>query len=154
MTDALVALPADAESYLRPSAAHAYYGGDVVPRAPSFAEGRRLIQDGIAEIARRGRAVIVAHAASMALASAPGVLRVHVTASVKTRVDRLWIPNKLVSEEEHAKAVGESDRQRAKYLQKFYDVEREMPTHYDIVINTDALAVEQAVAAVTAVAQS
>jgi cytidylate kinase len=87
----------------------------------------------------------------MALAGNPDVLRVHVTASPKTRVRRMWITNKLISEDEHARYVAESDQQRQKYLKKFYGVAEEMPTHYDLVINTDVLEPERAVAAVLAV---
>ncbi len=87
----------------------------------------------------------------MALAERPDVLRVHVTASPKTRIRRMWITNKLVSEDEHARYVAESDRQRQKYLQKFYGVAEELPTHYDLVINTDVLELERAVAAVLGV---
>jgi cytidylate kinase len=85
------------------------------------------------------------------LAEKPDVLRVHVTAAPKTRVRRMWITNKLLSEDEHARYVVESDRQRQKYLQKFYGVAEELPTHYDLVINTDVLELERAVAAVLAV---
>jgi hypothetical protein len=43
---------------------------------------------------------------------------------------------------------------RQKYLQKFYDVTEELPTHYDPVINTDTLDPEHATAAVLAVARA
>jgi cytidylate kinase len=95
---------------------------------------------------------LVAHAASLALAGRADVLRVHIVASEQTRVSRLWLPNKLVSEEEYAKAIAESDHQRRQYLARFYDVDQESPTHYDLVINTDMLGIEQAVAAIATVA--
>ena len=113
---------------------------------------RRFIEDAILEIARCGQVVIVAHAASMALARHADVLRVHVTASIPTRVHRLSVPNKLLSEGERARAIAESDRKRERYLARFYDIENESPMHYDLVINTDVLGIEQAVAAVVAVA--
>ena len=154
LMDALVSPPRELEGYLRPSATREYYSADVTPSAPSFEEGRRLIQEALVEIAAHGRVVIVAHAASLALAQRPDVLRVHVTASVTTRVRRLWITNKLISEDEHAAYITENDRQRQKYLQKFYGVAQELPTHYDLVVNTDALEAEQAVAAVLAIARA
>jgi len=154
LMDALVAPPKEIEGHLRPSAGREYYSTDVTPSAPSFEEGRRLIQDALIETASRGRVVIVAHAASLALAKRPDVLRVHVTASRETRIRRLWITNKLINEEEHAKYVGEADRQRQKYLQKFYGIAEELPTHYDLVINTDALEPEHAAAAVLAIVGS
>jgi cytidylate kinase len=33
---------------------------------------------------------------------------------------------------------------RRDYLKRFYGVDRESPTHYDIVINTDVFSTEQA----------
>ena len=42
-------------------------------------------------------------------------------------------------------AVRASDDARADYLRRFYGVTVELPTHYDIVINTDELASERAV---------
>ena len=36
------------------------------------------------------------------------------------------------------------DAARRDYLKRFYGVDEESPTHYDLVINTDVLSVEQA----------
>lgn len=130
----------------------AYAGADVRSSSAPAEQLRRLIKDAIVEIAQRGRAVIVAHAASMALARDPGVLRVLVTASVATRIRRLSVASPIVSEDEHAKAVAESDRQRREYLSRFYGVDDESPTHYDLVINTDVLEVGAAVTAIVALA--
>ena len=151
--DALIAAPVQAKGYLGGEGQRDYYAEDAPPPTALPAESlRRFIQEAIVEIARRGQVVIVAHAASLALAGRPDVLRVHIVASKQTRVSRMWLPNKLVSEEEYAKAIAESDHQRRQYLARFYDVEQESPTHYDLVINTDMLGIEQAVAAITAVA--
>jgi cytidylate kinase len=149
--DALFTTALETESYF----ARRRRGDDPETRpsaAPPTEDVRRLMQEAIVEIAQRGQAVIVAHAASMALGTRPGVLRVHVTASEAMRVRRLWIGNKLVNEDEYRKAIAEADLQRAKYLERFYDVATELPTHYDLVINTDVLDVGQAAAAVVAAA--
>ena len=153
LIDALVAAPAPSKGYIG-AAQDSYYGEDVSPPTAAVpAESlRRFIQEAIVEIARRGQMVIVAHAASFALAGKAEVLRVHVMASHRTRLTRLWLPNKLVSEEEYAKAIAESDHQRRQYLARFYDVDQESPTDYDLVINTDMLGIEQAVAAIATVA--
>ena len=42
------------------------------------------------------------------------------------------------------RAVKDSDAGRRDYLKRFYDVDEELPTHYDLVVNTDALSVELA----------
>lgn len=150
LVEALVPSPRSPEVARR--AKGDYYGGDAPPVVASKDELRRLIQTAIVEIARRGDAVIVAHAASYALARQAEALRVCVTASPEVRLRRLWVPNKLVSEEEYAKAMAESDRQRQRYLARFYDVDEELPTHYDLILNTDHLRLDQAINAIVAVA--
>ncbi len=153
LTEALFATPEEVASYFTPRDRRRYEDHVSASARPPHERLRRLIQDAIVEIAARGSAVIVAHAASMALAGTSDVLRVHVTASLKTRVARLWLPNKLISEDEYAKTIAESDRQRQKYLERFYDVREETPNLYDLVINTDALAIERAVATVVTAAR-
>ena len=120
--------------------------------APPPAEHHReLIREAIHETADAGNVVIVAHAASIALAGREGILRVLVTASANTR--ELRLADGLVDEETEA-AVRDSDAARADYLDRFYGVEPELPTHYDIVVNTDVLTVEQAAAAIALLAES
>lgn len=104
---------------------------------------RELIRDAIVDVADEGKAVIVSHAASFALAGRDGVLRVLVTASPDVREGRLSTDAGL-DEEEAAKAMKKSDAARADYLKRFYGVDRELPTQYDLVVNTDLLTVGQA----------
>jgi cytidylate kinase len=40
--------------------------------------------------------------------------------------------------------VKDSDAGRRDYLRRFYGIDEELPTHYDLVVNTDVLTVEQA----------
>ena len=47
-----------------------------------------------------------------------------------------------------------SDRERTDYFRRFYELTEELPTHYDMVINTEALTPEQAVSAIVAAAES
>jgi hypothetical protein len=154
LMDALVAPPMKVEGYLSKRGTTDYYAStEVRPSlAPPQEALRRLIQETILEIARRGDAVIVAHAASMALAREKSVLRVLVTASVKTRTQRLWLTTRLLGEAESTRAVADSDRERQRYLERFFDVKEELPTYYDLVVNTDVLRIEQAVAAIVAAA--
>jgi len=106
------------------------------------AEIRGLIQAAIEETAARGDVVIVAHAASFALSRSRDVLRVLVTASPESRAQRLT--ETLGFDPETAqKAIKESDAARADYLRRFYRVDEESPTHYDLVVNTGSLAPER-----------
>ena len=109
-----------------------------------------FIREAIGEIAEQGNTVIVAHAASLALGARPDVLRVLVTASVATRVHRLRHSANLLSESDAATAVQQSDKERDYYLRRFYHVREELPTHYDLVVNTDVLSIQQAVSAILA----
>jgi uncharacterized protein len=104
---------------------------------------RVLIRETIEQTAARGNAVIVAHAASHAVRPGPAVLRVLVTASPDTRATRVADAEGL-DQARAARAVKDSDAGRADYLKRFYDVGEELPTHYDLVFNTDTLSAEQA----------
>jgi cytidylate kinase len=114
---------------------------------------RILIRAVIEEVAEAGQAVIVAHAASMALAGRTHVLRVLVTASPATRAARLAAEQGLGSTDAAA-AVAASDRERRDYFQRFYHIRHELPTHYDLVLNTDVLAPERAADIIVSAVQS
>jgi len=104
---------------------------------------RAFILEAIEQTAARGQAVIVAHAASYTLGHGTDALRVLVTASPDTRAARL-VSAKGLEQAEGARTVNDSDAGRADYLKRFYGISQESPTHYDLVVNTDAVSVEQA----------
>jgi cytidylate kinase len=104
---------------------------------------RALIRETVVQTATRGNVVIVAHAASHALEPVPHMLRVFVTASPATRQKRV-AAEEQVDEAEAARTIKDSDAGRRDYLKRFYSVDSESPTHYDVVVNTDLLSTEQA----------
>ncbi len=104
---------------------------------------RALVRETISLTAAQGDVVIVAHGASHAVSRAHEALRVLVTASEETRTARI-AGTKDGDEGRAAREVKDSDAARRDYLMRFYDIGRESPVHYDLVINTDALSVEQA----------
>jgi cytidylate kinase len=110
--------------------------------APTDADLRVLITDVLRSFADGGSVVIVSHAASFALAGRD-VLRVFVTASDQTRARRVAEATGT-AEGDGAKQVRKEDGARADYLKRFYAVDRELPTHFDIVVNTDVLTPEKA----------
>ena len=126
------------------SLAGAYPGLVVGPAPPLVDEEllRGLIQQSVHETATAGSIVIVAHAASIALAGEPDVLRVLVTASPEVRASRLGAAQGL-DDKAAAKAITDSDAGRASYMKKFYGIGRELPTHYDLVLSTDVLSTQQ-----------
>jgi Cytidylate kinase len=106
---------------------------------------RAFIRLAIREVAARGNVVIVAHAASYAVDSEMRPLRVLVTGSRETRARRVGAAQGL-EDMEATTFIKKSDAGRVDYLKRFYGVSVELPIHYDLVINTDALSVEQAAA--------
>jgi cytidylate kinase len=124
------------------------------PLAPSRLEDesfRKLIVEVVRAAAAEGHAVIVAHAASLAVRGRPDVLRVSITAPHDVRARRV-AEETGADEAGAAAAVRKDDKARAAYLRSFYQVGREEPTHYDVVLNTEALTVAQAAALVEAAA--
>jgi cytidylate kinase len=116
-------------------------------------DARALIRAAIHEVAAQGQAVIVAHAASLALAAVPGVLRVLVTASVETRIRRA-VEGGNLSEQAAAALIAKSDRGRQEYLRRFYGIGEERPTLYDVVVNTDVLTAEECADLIVGAARS
>jgi Cytidylate kinase-like family len=104
---------------------------------------RELIRSVIMETADAGNVVIASHAASFALADRDNVFRVLVTASKPTRVGRI-AGNLGVDQKQADRLVKQSDAGRADYIKRFYGISSEQPTHYDLVVNTDKLAPEEA----------
>jgi cytidylate kinase len=87
------------------------------------------------------------------LAGTSGVLRVLVTASPEVRAGRLAQEANL-SDTAAKKALAESDRQRKEYLRRFYSLGSELPTHYDLVVNTDVLTVPLATRLIVSAARA
>ncbi len=52
-----------------------------------------------------------------------------------------------------ARFIRDNDAGRADYFERFYRIEQELPTHYDLVINTDALTADEAADIIVAAAR-
>jgi cytidylate kinase len=87
--------------------------------------------------------VIISHAASLALADEPEVLRVLITASPETRAERI-ADARQCDPKQAKKLVSRGDTNRADYIKRFYRISSEGPTHYDLLVNTDRVPAEQA----------
>jgi cytidylate kinase len=129
-------------------------GGFVPPVAgavPTSDELRGFVREAIEETAAQGNAVIVAHAASHAIGPREDALRVLITASPQTRASRLAETEGLDASGA-ARAVKDADAARADYLRRFHDVRDELPTHYDLVLNTDMLPLERVASLISSAA--
>ena len=82
-----------------------------------------------------GRCCPPRHAASYAVGHTTDALRVLVTASPDTRAARL-VSAKGLELADGARAISDSDAGRADYLKRFYGIREELPTDYDLVVNT------------------
>jgi cytidylate kinase len=105
---------------------------------PASDELRGLIRTVIEDTAGRGNAILVSHAASLALSERDDVLRVLMTASLPTRRRRV-AASLQVDDKEASRLIKRSDAGRADYIKRFYGVGAEQPTHYDLVVNTDRI---------------
>lgn len=123
--------------------------GDLSQLSGSSEAVREVIREAVRETAETGGAVIVAHAASHVLAGRPDVLRILVTGSPDVRAKRLA---ERTDAADATDTVREAEKARADYLRRFHQVKQELPTHYDLVVNTDALSVDAAAAVITGAA--
>jgi len=108
------------------------------------ADIRALIRETLVQTAAHGRVVIVSHAASFALDRRPETLRLFVTASRKVREERVAAAAEGDDRTQAARVIKDSDAGRRDYLKRFYSIDSESPTDYDLVVNTDQLSTEQA----------
>jgi cytidylate kinase len=118
-------------------------GDSGLPASERSHEVRALIRETIARTAARGNVVIVAHGASHVVSGHGEALRVLVTASPQTRAARI-AELKGLDRARTTRELKEADAARRDYLSRFYEIDEEQPTHYDLVINTDRLSVEDA----------
>ena len=107
------------------------------------ADVRALIRETVVQTAGRGNVVMSAHAGSHALEPGPRMLRVFVTASPATRTKRVGAAEG-VDEAQATRIVKDSDAGRRDYLKRFYSVDHESPTDYDLVVNTDLVSIDEA----------
>lgn len=129
------------------------FAPDAIMAANASTNYQDLIREVIRECGTEGSAVIVAHAAGMALTEMNDVLRVLITASPETRAARLVEAGGL-SEGDARKEIDNSDKERADYFLRFYEIREELPTHYDLVVNTDHLSLQRAAQVVIGAAQA
>jgi cytidylate kinase len=131
-------------------AGHGAYVPVVLNASESY-EG--LIAQVIRETAQAGKVVILAHGASIALRDVPGVFRALVTGSPEVRAAR-YGRDRGLKDSDALKEIDKSDRARREFLQRLYNVHHELPSHYDIVVNTDRIALNAAAGLIATAAGS
>lgn len=130
----------------------AYDGGWIPPIAlrssPLYtsAEYRSFIEEAIREFAERGNVLILGHGASLVLSKRADTLRILVTGSKAIRARQAVAAG--MSADDAARQIRDADQEREAYFREFYNEAWLDPSTYDLVINTDRLSVDEAVAAI------
>ncbi len=125
------------------SGGHTQFEGAQISLSADREHYQGLIQWVVQDMAREGQVVFVAHGTSITLANMSGNLRVLITGSPEVRSERLMGVDSL-NQRQARKAIQDSDRERRNFFRRFTNLRQELPTHYDLVVNTDRLAVPEA----------
>ena len=94
--------------------------------------------------AKKGDMVIVGRGANLILPH-DKCLRVRITASFATRVDNTYKYEKMASREEASLHVEHVEKQRNAFIRQYFGINPHNPWHYDLVISTDHLSLDQVV---------
>jgi cytidylate kinase len=113
---------------------------------------RQFIEKVVVELADRGEAVIVGHAAQSTLHDRPGVLKVLLHGSAKKRAARL-AAEQATDLDKAAAAVKQSDKDRGELMKRIYHFDWLDAGMYDLTLNTDHLSAEHAADAIARAAE-
>jgi cytidylate kinase len=89
----------------------------------------------IENLAAQGNVIIVGRAGQAILQNQPNALHLRVVAPLAIRIQRVMEAHNISSQAAKAQ-IEDSDRFRASYLQRFYNIRWDDPTLYHLVINT------------------
>ncbi len=99
------------------------------------------IQTVIENLAAGGNVIIVGRAGQAILQKEPTVLHLRVIAPPETRIQRIVKAHEITPQAASAQ-IEDSDRFRARYLQRFYNIRWDDPSLYHLVINTGHISLE------------
>ena len=98
---------------------------------------RESINQVILSEAQKGKVVILGRASHIILKDFPDCLRIRsLSSSNDTRIKNIQFTKKI-SEKAALAQLEESDRNRRQFVQKFYNLDWNDPTLYDLTINSD-----------------
>jgi cytidylate kinase len=104
---------------------------------------RQFIEKIVLELADRGEAVIVGHAAQYTLKDQPGSLRVLIHGSEAKRAERLSIEQEVDSKKA-IELIRQSDKERGELLKRVYRFHWLNCDMYDLTLNTDNFSLDYA----------
>lgn len=109
----------------------------------------QLTQQVIKEAARSTNVVIVGRGGAYILRDHPGALHVFLRADQATRVKTIMEREKK-TEEEARRRIKQTDENWTAYIKQVYGHDRNLPSHYDLVLDTGRLGYDATVAAILA----
>ena len=101
----------------------------------------QAVRDIIEMLAIEGNVVIVGRAGQAILQDDPDVLHLRVVAPLQTRIQRIVKAHQISTKAARAQ-IEDSDRFRAQYLKRFYNIQWDDPSLYHLVINTGHISLE------------
>ena len=121
--------------------------------APTFDTRKAVLaitQHVIEEAARSGNVVIVGRGGAYILRDFPGALHVFLRAPESIRVKTIMARFNLKSEEEARRRLKQADENWTSYIRQVYGHDRNLPSHYDLVLDTGRLGYDATVDAILA----
>jgi cytidylate kinase len=121
--------------------------------APTFDTRKAVLaitQHVIEEAARSGNVVIVGRGGAYILRDFPGALHVFLRAPEAIRVKTIMARFNLKSEEEARRRLKQADENWTSYIKQVYGHDRNLPSHYDLVVDTGRLGYDTTVDAILA----
>lgn len=97
----------------------------------------------IVDLAQKDDVVIVGRAGQAILQGHPHVFHVRVIAPLETRIQRIVEVHGVPRQAAEAQ-IQDSDRYRASYLERFYQINWDDPAYYHVIINTGLMDLEVA----------
>ena len=110
----------------------------------------QITQHVIQEAAREGNVVIVGRGGGYILRDFPGALHVFLRASTEARVKTVMARFKIASEDEAKRKIKSTDENWTSYIKQVYGHDRNLPAHYDMVLDTGTLGYEATVDVIAA----
>jgi len=106
-------------------------------------------QQVITEAARSGNVVIVGRGGAYVLHDLPGALHVFLRADESTRVKAV-MEREHIGQEDARRRVKQTDENRCAYIRQVYGHTWDLPSHYDLVLDTGRLGYDATVDAILA----
>ena len=144
----LVALGSATSEPLIPPEATAWTPPNAGPTFDTRKAVLSITQHVIQEAARAGNVVIVGRGGAYILASHPGALHVFLRAAEAVRVKVVMARFNLSNEDEARRKLKQADENWTAYIKQVYGHDRNLPGHYDLVLDTGRLGYDATVEAI------